>query len=239
MALERLRPDSFGKALYVPNLSHTIRRLDAFHRHFQDGVQLIAAEHGLSVRIDDARLTRTFLKWGHAFSSQLDASSRDKRDYLIFTAGLLLRHVIVEQPMTAKPVMPVLEDAADSEKRIIAFWPEGFLAFAYCFNVLNIVTQEKQVAGVSLTPHARDLRSWWSFRENARECPDLAVPFFDLFVGAEPVWGAPASAESRPALARDHEASQLAPSSSRSRWSAQHDPGDDRADASRLRPRDA
>jgi hypothetical protein len=47
---------------------------------------------------------------------------------------------------------------------------------------------------------ARDLRSWWSFRENVREDRWSAIGFFDLFVGAEPNWLTPSIAADRPAM---------------------------------------
>jgi hypothetical protein len=35
---------------------------------------------------------------------------------------------------------------------------------------------------------AREMRTWWSFRENAQEEPARAIGFFDLFLGNEPHW---------------------------------------------------
>jgi hypothetical protein len=189
------------------DLAHRLRRLHFFNDHFRNTMDALAARLGLSIAVDGVRLTETFLAWGEDFTRQRTAASIDRRDYMIFTAGTLLKHLIDVAPVTVRPVTD--EDASfvapADIREIIAFWPEGFLYTSYCISVLQTVIEQETRQALPMSEIARDLRNWWSFRENVREDRWSAVGFFDLFVGSEPNWLSPSIAADRPAMRKQFE----------------------------------
>jgi hypothetical protein len=194
----------------VPDLRHQIRHLRWFKSSFRRDAELIAKHHGVVLEIDDRRLTEAFLNWIDAFNRQKTYAALDRRDFTLFAAGLLLREFIKARPVKARARQsaateaPAREGAAAQDDRgsIVSFWPEGFLYTSYCLSVLSAVVQQEFGETLSLAEGADDLRVWWSFRENVREDPSLAIAFFDQFVGGEPNWWVPDSLESRAAMRR-------------------------------------
>ena len=201
-------PDEVIPAL---DLSRRLRRLRFFDEHFQSSIRTLATRIGLSVTIDHIRLTEAFLAWGENLTRQREASITDQHDFMLFSAGVLLTHLIQMKPLVIGPI-----DRGDPEFRppegmeeIIVFWPEGFLYTSYCVSVLQSVFGQHVDGTLPVAEIARDLRSWWSFRENVREESFSAVGFLDLFVGAEPNFDVPSIATSRPAMRRTADARQI------------------------------
>ncbi len=192
MELE-LRQDFAGE----PDLRHQVRRLRWFKKSFRRDAELIAQHHGVTLAIDDRRLTEAFLNWIEAFNRQKAYASLDRRDFTLFAAGLLLREFIKTRPVNAgaRPTAP-------AESSIVSFWPEGFLYTNYCLNVLSAVLRQEFAESLSLSEAADDLRVWWSYRENVEEDPSMAIAFLDKFLGEEPNWRVPESLESRTAMRR-------------------------------------
>jgi hypothetical protein len=193
----------------VPDLRHQVRHLRWFKTSFRRDAQLIAQHHGVVLKIDDRRLTEAFLNWIEAFNRQKSFAALDRRDFTLFAAGLLLREFIRARPVTvtgsraAEEAMPGgVKDSPAEPGSIVRFWPEGFLYTNYCLSVLSAVMQQEFGETLGLAKCADDLRLWWSYRENVREDPSMAVAFFDKFVGGEPNWRVPDSAESRAAMRR-------------------------------------
>jgi hypothetical protein len=85
---------------------------------------------------------------------------------------------------------------------IVRFWPEGFLYTNYCVSAILAVHEQEFGTAPSIDKCADDLRTWWSYRENATEMPAYAVAFLDRFLGAEPNWITPDRAQSRQAMQR-------------------------------------
>jgi hypothetical protein len=205
-------PNRMDARSQPPDLVHRLRGLRFFDEHFCGHVEALAERIGLVIAIDRVKLTRAFLAWGEDFTSQRTAAAIDRRDFTVFTAGMLLTRLIEMEPVTvAKPPAPVetIEDSTTGSvgpsgaiKEIIAFWPEGFLYTSYCINVLQVVVEQETQQPIPMAAIAEDLRSWWSFRENVREDRWSAIGFFDLFVGKEPNWLFPALAAERPAMRR-------------------------------------
>ena len=202
-----------GEGAPAVDLSRRLRRLHFFDEHFHSSVRALAARVGLSVTIDRIRLTEAFLAWGENFTRQHEASVTDERDFMLFSAGMLLTYLIQLKPLAVRPVER--EDPAfqppEGMGEIIVFWPEGFLYTSYCVSVLQSVFGEQADGALPIAEVARDLRSWWSFRENVREESFSAVGFFDLFVGAEPNFEFPSIATARPAMRRTTDAPRLEP----------------------------
>jgi hypothetical protein len=186
----------------VPDLRHQVRHLRWFKSSFRRDAELVARHHGVALKIDDRRLTEAFLNWIEAFNRQKSYAALDRRDFTLFAAGLLLREFLRCRPVTAGETQPAGTATSAESGSIMRFWPEGFLYTNYCLSVLSAVVQQEFGERLSLAKCAGDLRLWWSYRENVREDPSMAIAFFDKFVGEEPNWRVPDSAESRAAMRR-------------------------------------
>jgi len=189
-----MEPDPDAELVSVPDLRHRVRHLAWFRKSFSRDTQLLAARHGVTVRIDERRLAEAFLAWIEAFNRQKPYASLDRRDFSLFAAGLLLRELMKARPIEARADVT---DAAGGRDSIIGFWPEGFLYTKYCLDVLGAVMRQEFGEALPLSQAASDLRSWWSYRENVSENPSLAIAFLD-----EPNWRMPDAPEARTAMRR-------------------------------------
>ncbi len=178
----------------VADLRHRVRRLGWFRQSFRQAATLVGRDQGLTFAIDDRALTDAFLGWIEAFSAHKAAAADDRRDFALFAAGLLLKELIRAAPAKATPSASGAPREAEAPA---AFWPEGFLYTQYCLSGLAAVMEQDFGEDLALAAAADDLRTWWSFRENAGECPALAIAFLDHFVGAEPNWRLPEDARAR------------------------------------------
>ena len=66
------------------------------------------------------------MEWVRAFDAQKPASPQDRRAYVGFAAGLMLRALIQQNPLSV-----VVADAGNPAY----FWPEGYVYVAFCLNV--------------------------------------------------------------------------------------------------------
>ncbi len=176
----------------APDLVHRVRALSYFKRHVALGIGEIARHHGLVARFDERLAPRVFVAWTEALMAQKAYAEVDRRDYITFGAGILLRRLLEANPIRVARSAPLSDDA------IAMIWPEGALATAYCVSVLDAVLAQEGFDGVRLSPTVDDPTIWQSFRENTAEDPRLAIPYFDLFVGNEPNWVQPTWARARP-----------------------------------------
>ncbi len=181
---------------HAPDLVHRVRALSYFKRHVTLGISEIAPRHGLLARFDDRLAPRIFVLWTEALTAQKVYAEVDRRDYIAFGAGILLRHLL-----EANPIRVARIPASDNEVSE-TIWPEGALATAYCVSVLDAVLAQEGFDGVRLSPTVDNPAIWQSFRENVAEDPRLAIPYFDLFIGNEPNWIQPTWARARPAQER-------------------------------------
>jgi hypothetical protein len=184
----------------VPDLRHRIRHLNWFRRSFRRDASAMATQRGITIEIDERRLAETFLSWIEAFNRQKPYAALDRRDFSLFAAGLLLREFLKTRPIRAKIAVKAVDTEVPAS--IIDFWPEGFLYTNYCLNVLAAVMRQEFGETLNLAEAAGDLRSWWSYRENVRENPSIAIAFLDQFVGGEPNWRTPDAPENRAAMRR-------------------------------------
>lgn len=182
----------------VADLRHRVRRLGWFRGSFRRAADLVGAEGGHAFEVDDRALASAFFGWIDAFTAhKAAAASADRRDFSAFAAGLLLKELIRSDPARARRRIAAggpRETAAPA-----AFWPEGFLYTQYCLAGLAAVLEQDFGEELALSAAADDPRTWWSFRENAVECPALAIAFLDHFVGSEPNWRLPEDPRARPA----------------------------------------
>ena len=173
----------------VSDLRHRVRRLTWFQESFAHEAATLGERHGLRFSIDDRALVAAFFGWVRAFDRERASSDRNRRDFVVFAGGLMLYQLLSAGPARAHALQtPRVSILPDPMARICAFWPEGYLYTSYCLTLVRAI-HEQDFGGMDPpNAHELDLRAWESFRENFREQPYLAVPFFDIFMGIEPNW---------------------------------------------------
>lgn len=186
----------------MPDLRHRLRRLRWFSATFRSSAKAVGSAYGLRFEIDRVRLTKAFLDWIEAMEAHRRFARIDRADFVIFAAGLVFRELIRQDPARAVPAGP-RPDASPADARtleIVSFWPEGFLYTHYCVSAAAAVYEQEFGCLPAIESCADDLRTWWSYRENAAEMPAYAVAFLDRFLGAQPNWIMPDAALSRRAM---------------------------------------
>lgn len=188
----------------MPDLRHRLRQLRWFRATFRSSAKVVSETFGVRFEIDEAKLTRAFLDWIEVMEAQKRFASVDRADFIVFAAGLVLRELIRQAP--AREISGLTEmtetEANAGTAEIVRFWPEGFLYTNYCVSAILAVHEQEFGTAPSIDKCADDLRTWWSYRENATEMPAYAVAFLDRFLGAEPNWITPDRAQSRQAMQR-------------------------------------
>jgi len=167
-------------------LRKVARRLRWFLEAFSNQTREVSAEFGLEFEIDRAKLRSVFLSWVRNFEAQKPADARAKSNYITYSAATMLMELIKGQPLRIVRV----PDEADVD-RPAYFWPEGYAYLAFCMNVRSAVYVQELDLETGIAPEFDDIRTWWSFRENARENSATAIGFFELFVGDTPKWSTP------------------------------------------------
>ena len=188
----------------MPDLRHRLRQLRWFRATFRSSAKVVSETFGVRFEIDEAKLTRAFLDWIEVVEAQKRYAAIDRADFIVFAAGLVLRELIRQAP--AREISGLTEmietEANAGTAEIVRFWPEGFLYTNYCVSAILAVHEQEFGTAPSIDKCADDLRTWWSYRENATEMPAYAVAFLDRFLGAEPNWITPDRAQSRQAMQR-------------------------------------
>lgn len=186
----------------VPDLRHRLRQLRWFRMAFRKNAALITQHYDYHFVIDDTKLTRAFLNWIETVERQKSYAEIDRKDFIIFAAGMALKELIVEAPVKVRghPKDGALH--RPEMRDIIAFWPEGFLYTNYCVGAIAAIYEQEFATAPTIDKCAEDLRTWWSYRENVAEMPAYAIAFLDKFLGAEPNWVMPNLASARSAIRR-------------------------------------
>jgi len=188
--------------VHMPDLRHRLRQLRWFRMAFRKNAALIAEHNGYHFAIDETRLTRAFLNWVETVEQQKSYAQIDRKDFIIFAAGLVLKELITVGPATVRSHPKQSDSQLTEMQEIIAFWPEGFLYTNYCVGAIAAICEQEFGTAPKVDACADDLRTWWSYRENVREIPDYAIAFLDKFLGAEPNWIMPNLASARSAIQR-------------------------------------
>ncbi|MBK0329206.1 hypothetical protein I5535_18165 [Rhodobacteraceae bacterium F11138] len=162
------------------------QRLRWFVRAFETQLEKTQTETNNRFTLDSAALAAVFAEWLHAFEAQKPVSADDKRAYVGFAAGLMLRTLI-----THKPARLQSRPKGADQSNPAYFWPEGYLYVAFCLNVRGTVLESDFHHAQHNSPTVDETRTWWSFRENVEQDPSLAIAFLDLFAGDEPEWTMP------------------------------------------------
>lgn len=184
----------------VPDLGHRLRQLRWFRTTFRNSARSVTQHYGLRFAIDEKKLTRIFLDWVEIVNAQKAYAQLDRADFIVFSAGLALKELIRQAPVSLAADSPVKPEAELPEP--VRFWPEGFVYTNYCVCAIAAVFEQEFGETPELDACADDLRTWWSYRENTSEVPSYAVAYLDRFLGAEPNWLAPDLPAERAAMQR-------------------------------------
>ena len=97
-----------------------------------------------------------FLNWAEAFAKEKPYASLDRRRFVIFAWGLLLRELLLSNPMAAEPTVGSKGGADDSSVPIAREWPQGFIGNEPNWwmpdPVLNRAAMKKAVAARVVPP---------------------------------------------------------------------------------------
>lgn len=168
------------------------RRLRWFKETLHRQIENLEAQTNIEFEVNDVEIRALFLRWLEAFEAQKPTNNQGIEDFVSFASGLMLRELIKSKPLKAKN----LPEGADQSNPAY-FWPEGYLYVALCLNIRSAVLEQDFDVEKHISPNMDELRTWWSFKENISEDPNLAIGFFDLFAGVEPSWEMPAIFSSR------------------------------------------
>lgn len=181
--------------LDIPDLRRRLRQLRWFTRAFKSHAQAVAAHVGIDFEVHERRLNQAFFAWVKAIAPVEHDPRLAKADRIVFLGGLALRELLRSQPASAGERRPA---AAGPTEEIAHFWPEGFLYTNFCICSIAAVHEQEFGTPRQLDDIASDLRTWWSYRENASEDPNLSIAFLESFLGETPNWMFPAMAHARP-----------------------------------------
>lgn len=162
----------------------TILRARWFVSSFREFLASLEHETGKTLSLDEAKLLQAFSAWFRSFEAQKFKAQEHRLEYVTFAAGLMLREMVRFAPVTAQ------EDEGERDQPA-TFWPEGYLYVSFCLAVRDAVIEQDFSLSADTAPKLGDLRTWWSFRENVNEDVNLAIGFFEDFVGETPNWTMP------------------------------------------------
>lgn len=178
--------------LKVDDLAHEARRFRTILWSFEKNIELLFKGTGLAAEVDHAALAEAFSRWRQAFDETKHLADIDRRDFVIYAAGMMLKELLASRPITAIVPsdlgLPAIPDSLDHR---LKRWPEGYAYTSFCLSVAAAVLNEMGDTEPTESGVADDPRFWDSFRENVAEVPANAIAFFDMVVGLKPNWSAP------------------------------------------------
>lgn len=186
--LTPLKPELFEST----DLAHEARRFRTILKSFERNLELLFRDTRLAPHVDHAALAVAFANWRQRFDATKHLANIDRRDFTIYSAGLMLKELIAAAPLQTVPRSETLPAVVQTHaEHALASWPEGYAYTSYCLSVAAAVLQEMGEAEPDTVRASDDPAFWASFRENVAENPSAAIAFFDLVCGKEPNWDAP------------------------------------------------
>lgn len=162
-----------------------IRRFRWFKLAFQAHVEAVGERLGCQFLIDDARLAEVFVRWLQAIDQQKPRDRARRQAFFDFAACLMLRELIFDLPLSRTS-----EPSRETESAG-AFWPEGYACTLFCLSIHAATVKQEFNLDREISPSIDDLRSWWSFKENAAESRGFPAGFLQRLLGHEPNWAMP------------------------------------------------
>ena len=163
-----------------------VRRMRWFRTAFDAYVAAMGGRIGCTYKVDEAKLAGIFVRWLRAVRRQKPSDARDRHDYFEFAAGLMLRELTADMPLSV--ITPPTRTEANSAA---TFWPEGYACTMFCLTVHSAAMQQEFQDKPELSPAIDDLRHWWSFKENAAMDAAFSVGFLQILLGHQPNWMMP------------------------------------------------
>ena len=163
-----------------------VRRMRWFRAAFEAYVEAVGARIGCTYKIDEAKLGGIFVRWLRSVERQKPSNPKDRHDYFEFAAGLMLRELTADMPLSVVSA-PTKADASTAA----TFWPEGYACTMFCLTVHSAAMQQEFKDKPEVSPAIDDLRHWWSFKENARMDASFSVGFLQTLLGHQPNWMMP------------------------------------------------
>lgn len=173
-------------------LRAAVRQLHWFRAAFEAHMRICGDKMGCTFAVDEMKLARIFVRWLKALDAQRPKNRSERRDFFEFVPSLVLRELIADMPVKADG--PATRAGAGSAAE---FWPEAYACLMFCLSVHAAAMDQEFHARVEVDRMVDDLRSWWSFRENAGEDKAFAAGFFQKLMGHEPNWYMPGNFEAR------------------------------------------
>ena len=147
---------------------------------------MTTAETGIGYSVDDSKLAAAFASWLRSFEAQKPDYEEERQPFVGYAAGLMLRSLFEAAPATS-----LQSESGARANPPAEFWPEGYLYVSFCLRLRGLVLAQDFEDTLPSQPVSRDLRTWWSFRENLMIDPSRAIAFLDIFAGEEPDWDMP------------------------------------------------
>ena len=163
-----------------------VRRMRWFRAAFEAYVEAVGARIGCTYKIDEAKLGGIFVRWLRSVERQKPSNPKDRHDYFEFAAGLMLRELTADMPLSVVSA-PNKADASSAA----TFWPEGYACTMFCLTVHSAAMHQEFKDKPEVSPAIDDLRHWWSFKENARMDASFSVGFLQTLLGHQPNWMMP------------------------------------------------
>ena len=163
-----------------------VRRMRWFRAAFEAYVEAVGARIGCTYKIDEAKLGGIFVRWLRSVERQKPSNPKDRHDYFEFAAGLMLRELTADMPLSVVSA-PNKADASSAA----TFWPEGYACTMFCLTVHSAAMKQEFKDKPEVSPAIDDLRHWWSFKENARMDASFSVGFLQTLLGHQPNWMMP------------------------------------------------
>ncbi len=181
-----------SEILGVDDLAHEARRFRTILWSFERNMDLLFKDSGLVAMVDHEALAEAFSRWRKAFDDSKHLADTDRRDFVIYAAGLMLKELIAAAPLkTTEGKQQALSELPLEIDHRLKRWPEGYAYTSFCLSVAAAILKEMGDEEPASVPKTEDPRFWDSFRENTLESPSMAVAFFDVVCGQEPNWDAP------------------------------------------------
>ncbi len=175
-----------------------VRQLHWFKAAFRAHAAFCGEALACDFAIDDVKLASAFVRWLDSIDRQKPKEKVERREFFQFAPSLVLRELVADMPIKA-----VCTPARVDAKSAAAFWPEGYVATTFCLTVYAATMDQEFHMDVHVSQMVDNLRSWWSFRENASQDTDYAAGFFQMLLGNEPNWWMPSNFSARTRSADD------------------------------------
>jgi len=171
---------------HTPDLVHQARHFRTVLTGFSRNVDLLFEHHQPAPGVDLVAMATAFAKWRQAFDSTRHLADLNRVDFVIFSAGSLLKEMVTARPLASAP-----EKVSGLCEIGLACWPEGYAYASFCLSMASAVLQSMGERPALNEARVLDAAFWNSFHETSAENSSTAVGFFDLLCGLEPNWQGP------------------------------------------------